>query len=119
MTANSTIDFGAAIGATTISFGNSASTSWTAGRTLTIANYNSASGDQLRVGTTNGGLTAQQLSQITFSGFLPGAAISAGGYLTPGAAIPEPSTYAAIFGAMALLFARYSRRRRETAPLAA
>ena len=119
LTANSTIDFGSGLGATTISFGNSSATSWTAGRTLTIINYNSASGDQLRVGTTSGGITAQQLSQITFSGFSAGASISSSGYLTPGAAIPEPATYAAMFGAISLLFARYFRRGRTVAPVAA
>ncbi len=119
LTTNSTIDFGSGIGATTISFGNSSATSWTAGPTLTIINYNAAGGDQLRVGTTSGGLTTQQLSQITFSGFSPGALISSSGYLTPGAAIPEPATYAAMFGAISLLFARYFRRGRNVAPVAA
>ena len=113
LTANSTIDFGSGVGASTISFGNSSGTAWTAGKTLTITNYNSVSGDLLRAGTTSGGLTAQQLSQITFSGFSPGALISSSGYITP---IPEPATYAAMFGAVALLFSRYYRRGRAVAP---
>lgn len=116
LTANSTIDFGSGVGASTISFGNSSGTAWTAGTTLTITNYNSASGDLLRVGTTSGGLTSQQLSQITFSGFSSGAVISSTGFITPGAAIPEPATCAAMFGTVALLCTRYYRRGRAVAP---
>ncbi len=64
-------------------------------------------GISVRFGTTNQGLTSGQLSQITING---GAAyIDGAGYLT--SSVPEPSTYAAIFGALALAGAVCTRRR--------
>jgi autotransporter-associated beta strand protein len=108
LTANSasTIDFGAPGTANTISFGGS-SGNWTTGTTLTIANYTAGS-DQLRFGASATGLSALQLAGITFTGFAPGAEISAAGFVTP---VPEPSTYAATAGVIVLAVGGYLRRR--------
>lgn len=111
VTASSTINFGVGMGPTIFSFGASAGATWQPGATLTVLNYDAASGDRLRVGHTAGGLTLQQLSQITFSGFAPGATIDAAGYLAP---VPEPALNAALLGAAGLAFAAW-RRRRATA----
>jgi autotransporter-associated beta strand protein len=102
----STIDFGTPGSANTISFGSS-SGNWTTGTSLTIANYTAGS-DQLRFGSTSTGLSALQLAGITFTGFAPGAEISGAGFVTP---VPEPSTYAALAGALAMALAAYRRRR--------
>jgi autotransporter-associated beta strand protein len=109
----STIDFGAS--ASTLLFANSSAATWTGA--LTIANYNSGSGESLQFGTTVSALTVGQLSAITFTGYsLGGAAqISSGGVVTPqGSAIPEPSTYAALAGALALLLALRRHRSRSS-----
>ena len=61
----------------------------------------------VRFGTSIGGLTGGQLSQITINGMA--ASIDSSGYLFT--AIPEPSTYAAILGALVLAGVVYRRRR--------
>jgi hypothetical protein len=56
-----------------------------------------------------------QLGAITFAGFSLGgsAQIDSSGVVTPaGSAIPEPATYAAFVGALALLFALRRRQHR-------
>ena len=62
--------------------------SWTAGKKLTVYNWTGVSGSsgtagRIFVGTDATGLTAAQLGQITFSGFLPGAAILSTGEIVP------------------------------------
>jgi fibronectin-binding autotransporter adhesin len=108
---NSTIDFGAGVGATTLSFGNSSSVSWNSS-VLTILNYDASAGDKLRFGTTSGGLTPTQLGLLSFSGYSGTASLDANGYVTGLSAVPEPATYAAIFGATALAAAWFHRRRK-------
>ncbi len=61
----------------------------------------------VRFGTSVSGLTSGQLSQITINGLA--ASIDSSGYLT--SAIPEPTTYAAILGALALASVVWQRRR--------
>lgn len=63
-------------------------------------------GVSVRFGIDDLALTAGQLSQITINGF--GASISDTGYLS--IAVPEPSSYAAIFGSLALVCAAWRRR---------
>lgn len=103
MTASSTIDFGSALGASAIVFGDSSAQTWTG--TLTIANYSSGS-DTLRFGTDANALTSGQLAAISFGG--TAAQIDSSGFVTP---VPEPATYAAGMGAIALAFGVYRRRR--------
>lgn len=73
---NSTIALGT--GNHTINFNASTAANWTAGKTLTITGWtgmitNSGTSGKIFVGSASTGLTADQLAQITFSGF--GAAI--------------------------------------------
>jgi autotransporter-associated beta strand protein len=86
LTANSTIDYIA--GASEIDFANSSSLTWTAGKTLNLADWN-ASIDKLRIGTDATGLTAAQLGEIEFNGGgLGTAGIDPNGYIYQ---VPEPS----------------------------
>lgn len=104
LTANSTLDFGGVGG--TLSFANSSAQTWSG--TLSITNYTTAT-DSLRFGSSSSALTPTQLSLIRFADF--GNAIGqidASGFVSP---IPEPSTYAAIFGAVVLGFAVWRRRK--------
>lgn len=78
--------------------------SWTG--TLSIIGTFSE-GASVRFGTNALALTSGQLSQITINGIA--ASINGSGYLT--SAIPEPSTYAAIFGTLALAGVVAQRRR--------
>ncbi len=105
-------DFGGTSAAAT--FGDSSGASWSGG-SLTIDNYVTNT-SVLRFGTDQTGLSAGQLAAITFTGFGAGALIDSNGYVTP-SAIPEPATYAAIFGGLALGAAggREHRRRRQLA----
>jgi hypothetical protein len=56
-------------------------------------------------------LSGAQLSAITINGV--GAQIDSSGFVTP---VPEPGTYAALAGAMALGFVAYRRRRKQSSP---
>jgi autotransporter-associated beta strand protein len=103
----STIDFGAVGTGNTISFGDS-SGNWTTGTSLTITNYTFGS-DQLRFGSNATGLSTLQLAGINFVGFAPGAEIDSAGFVTP---VPEPSTYAALAGVIALAVALRRRNAR-------
>ena len=71
-----------------ISFADSSSQTWTG--TLTIENFNSAS-DTLQFGTSSGGLTAAQLSDIVFAGSGDSAVINSNGLIS---AVPEPNSIA-------------------------
>jgi autotransporter-associated beta strand protein len=105
VTSSSFVSFGSGA---TLTFANSSAQAWTG--TLTISNYNTAT-NSLRFGSTSSDLTGLQLTSIRFAdyGNVFGQ-IDAAGFITP-SAIPEPSTYAAIFGAAALGFAVWRRRR--------
>jgi autotransporter-associated beta strand protein len=98
-----TIDFGGTAAA--LVFAKSAGENWNGG-TLGITNYTTAS-NSLRFGSDNSGLTSSQLASIIFEGYGLGAQIDANGFVTP---VPEPATYAALFGAVALVVAGYRRR---------
>lgn len=83
---------------------------------FSVANFQVGS-DLIQFGTSASALTPTQLSHIVFSGYsMAGAAqIDANGYVTPVgvSAVPEPSTYAAIFGALALGAVAVVRQRRR------
>ena len=103
----STIDFGA--GASTLVFAAITGQTWSGA--LTISNYTAASGESLKFGTDSSSVTGGYLSAISFSGYSPSGATVTGGFVVPaGSAIPEPSTYAALAGALALLIALRRRR---------
>ena len=105
ITANSVFNFGGSGGM--LSFGNSSAQPWSG--TLTIANYNTAS-NSLRFGTSAASLTPGQLSLIRFADYgNVGGQIDSLGVITP-SAIPEPTTWAAIVGAVALGAAGVRRR---------
>ena len=108
ITANSVFNFGGSGG--TLSFGNSSAQAWSG--TLTIANYNTSS-NTLRFGTSAASLTPGQLSAIRFADYGDaGGQIDSLGVITP-SAIPEPTTWAAIVGAIALGAAGVRRRWRN------
>ncbi len=104
VTGDSIIDFS---GGSSLAFGNSSGFIWDG--SLTLLNF--GAGDVFRFGTDAFGLTAEQLMMISIDGFY--AQIDAGGYITANvSAIPEPSTYAVVFGVVALAGAVFHRRRR-------
>lgn len=105
---SSLIDFGGASGSAV--FADSHSITWTG--TLSLSNF--ASGSSLRFGTDATGLTGTQLSQISAAGF-SGFSLDSSGFLT---AVPEPSTYAAIFGGVALAGVAIRRRQQKKAAAA-
>lgn len=114
VSAVTTFDFGG--GNSTLTVGSGLSVFDVGG--FSVANYQVGS-DVIRIGTSASALTSTELSHIVFSGYsLGGAAqIDANGYVTPlgVSAVPEPSTYAAIFGAMALGAVAVIRQRRRAA----
>ena len=75
-------------GAHDLRFINSAGMTWSAGTTLTITNWQglpgaSGTGGRIFFGSTSGTLTAQQLSQIVFSGFSGTPVLLSTGELVP------------------------------------
>ena len=126
LNSSSTIDFGAGRSTNTsaLQFADSSGKTWASATTLSINDYNGAvytyssnavsgSGDSLFFGTTAGGLTATQLSDIQFvnpdgmTGTF-GAMIESNGQVV--AAVPEPST---LFGVLLLTGAAgWNQRRR-------
>lgn len=103
-TANSIIDLGA--GASALVFADSSGVTWGSSISLSFVNFD-AGVDSIRIGTTAGGLTETQIGQITING--SAATIDANGFLAI-AAVPEPSSYAAILGALALAGVVVKRR---------
>ena len=86
LTENSTINFGT--GVHTLTFANSSAESWTSGKELTITGWTGTMRLPVVVMQENlwwalGGLTTTQLTQITFSGFSPGAVITGSGEVVP------------------------------------
>ncbi|MBS0631963.1 MAG: autotransporter-associated beta strand repeat-containing protein [Verrucomicrobia bacterium] len=106
---NAVIDFGAG-GGGALSFASSAGTFWSG--TLTLVNFSDSS--RLRFGTDASGLNATQIASIAINGFSRGFGLDANGYLTL-TAVPEPSTYAMLFGVAATGAALWSRRRQRIA----
>ena len=89
----------------TFVFADSSSATWGSGSTLSIVG--TFTNTSVRFGGSSAGLTGGQLAQVTINGLA--ASIDSGGFIV--SAIPEPSTYAAIFGAVILGAAAYRRRR--------
>jgi autotransporter-associated beta strand protein len=111
---NATIDFAGpgTAGVNNLSFADSHSQAWAAGTTLTVANW--VAGDYLNFGS-NSGLTAGQLSQISFAG-LPSTPFAGFDPSNPGHVIPvpEPSAVAiSIIGGFSLALGLVIRRRRD------
>lgn len=105
---NSIIDF---TGGGSFAFANSAAATWTGGMTLSLTS-GFVSGSSLRFGADASGLALGQLAQITGGGY-DTFSLDSSGYLVGAAAIPEPSTYAAMAG-LAALGCAFWRRRRTT-----
>ena len=106
LTANSTIDLGSGVSALVFSASNGVA--WTSLTTLNIVNFSSGT-DSVRIGTSETGLLGTQLAQISINGF--DASIDSQGFLSF-AAVPEPSSYAAVIGGLALVGVIIRRRRR-------
>ena len=118
LTSNSVIDLA---GTTNVlHFANSSTQTWTGGTTLSIYNYSGVAytgngSEQLLFGTDTTGLTATQLSQISFySGGAGSTFLGTGGWALDGdgevVPVPEPSTWAA--GLLTVLTIGYTQRRR-------
>ena len=103
-TASSVIDLGS--GASALVFSDSSGATWGSSISLSFVNFD-AGVDSIRIGTTSGGLTETQLAQITINGSAAG--IDSNGFLTV-SSVPEPSSYAVIFGAFALAGVVVKRR---------
>ena len=87
---NSTIALGTGVHALTFAASNSAT--WTSAKTLTITGWTGTAGasgtaGQIFIGSSASGLTAQQISQITFTGFANGATLLSTGELVPSAGV--------------------------------
>jgi autotransporter-associated beta strand protein len=104
LSGNSTLDFGA--GASALVFSDSSAISWSG--TLTLNNFDIGT-DSLRFGTSISALTVAQLGEISLAGYT--ASLDSSGFVTF-AAIPEPSTYAALAGVLGLGAVALRRRRR-------
>jgi len=90
LSSSSTIALGT--GTHKLYFSDSHSTSWTGGTTLSITGWTGTTGasgagtsGRIFVGASSSGLTAGQLSQITFSGYTSGAVITSSGEIVPSA----------------------------------
>jgi hypothetical protein len=105
------IDFSAAAGANSLSFADSSALTWNPAGWLTIANFESGV-DSLRFGTTASGLTPTQLGLIRFdlggNNFIDGAVMDGSGFISP---VPEPHTFALIFGFLAFALVAFKRTR--------
>ena len=104
LSSSSSIDFGS--GTSALVFAASNGISWTG--TLSLLNFDIGT-DSLSF-TSSSGLTGTQLSQISLAGYI--ASIDGNGFVTF-SAIPEPSTYAALAGVLALGAVITRRRSRQ------
>ncbi|MET0262708.1 MAG: PEP-CTERM sorting domain-containing protein, partial [Rariglobus sp.] len=106
LTASSIIDLGA--GASALVFSESSGVAWDSSIGLSFVNF-TAGQDSIKIGVNSNGLTVTQLGQITING--QAATIDGSGFLNI-APIPEPSTYAAFAGVLALGLVAVRRQRR-------
>lgn len=105
---NATLQMGSGGGSGAIlRLANSAATAWTAGKTLTISNWNgSASGggsDQIFAGTDATGLTAGQLAQIKWINPFGGGDMTATKILATGEIVPSTFVTPPVIGAPAVV----------------
>jgi autotransporter-associated beta strand protein len=105
LSSSSTLDFGS--GTSALVFADSSAITWSG--TLTLTNFDVGT-DSLKFGSSSIGLTATQLSDISIAGYTV-TGLDSSGFLQV-SAIPEPATYAAIFGGLVLVGAVIRRRRR-------
>jgi autotransporter-associated beta strand protein len=109
LSGNSAIDMGS--GVSTVKFADSSGATW-GSFTLDVLNW--TAGDTLSFGTTSGGVTGAQLSDIVFGdlGNAP-AQIDSIGNITPGV-VPEPSTLAiGLLGGLGAVLCACLRRQRN------
>ena len=116
---NSAIDLGVGSTASLLSFADSSGATWTAGKTLTVEDWNGlltgGGTEKLLFGSSNSALTGSQLGEIQFlnPAGLPaatyGATILSTGEIVP---IPEPGTLALLAAGLIGLLAYAWRRRR-------
>lgn len=103
LNSSSTFDFGS--GTSALVFSDSHSIVWTG--MLTLLNFDIGT-DSLKFGSSSSTLTSGQLASILLAGYT--ASLDGSGFVSF-AAIPEPSTYAAILGALVLIGVIVHRRR--------
>ncbi len=106
LTANSAIDL---TGGGAFVFADSSANNW-GSNTLSVSGT-FVSGSSLKFGSSATGLTSGQLALISIAGFNTVGMNSSGFITAVASAIPEPSTYAALAGAVMLGFAATRRRR--------
>src|SRR5262249_49337009 len=82
LTANSTLDLGTALSATSVKFADSHLATWGMGVVLSIDGWTFGT-DHLLVGNDATGFSSAQLAEIKFADFAQGASISTTGELTP------------------------------------
>jgi len=114
LTSDSTIDLGN--GASILRFSDSSGVAWTGGEILTVTNWSGnvdgGGTDQLYIGTTNGGVTSGQLSQIRFvDPFGSGSGTFAARILSTGEIVPVPEPATILAGVLLLGWAGWRRSR--------
>ena len=124
LSSNSSIDLGS--GSSVLSFADSSGISWVGGSVLSINNWNGnffigGGTDQVFFGSTSGGLTSSQVSQIRFvnpngQAGTYGAFMLSSGEIVP---VPEPSTYiiGGLLGALIVLHIFYRKRKNVSSGL--
>lgn len=115
VTANSTIHLGS--GSATVNFASSNSLTWSGSLTIYGWTGTSSGGTSDRIFFGVSGLSATQLSQITFAGFTGGAMLlNTGELVTTGTSVvPEANSLSLLLIGALLLFLRERRRRLQTA----
>jgi len=97
LTENSSIALSGTPSTTTLNFADSQAASWTAGKTLTITGWTGTAGatgtaGKIFFGSTASGLTALQLTQISFTGYGTGTLLLSNGELVPQNTLPVSLT---------------------------